>query len=190
MDDLYLILGVEPNAKPEDIQERFRFFAKAFHPDKYSSPKQKQFAEEEFKKINNAYQILSNPRKRADYDLQRRRPASYSNYSKPSTNDVNKKAEETARQRAQEDKEEEKKRRANVREKNKEKKPKQRHVNAYRKNKEKKLKHPRMKNHKKKKKEKLKQRHINEHWKSKGRKLKRQLVNRHLKKSREKKLKQ
>ena len=103
MDDLYLILGVEPNAKPEDIQERFRFLAQAFHHDKYSRSKQKQFAEEEFKKINNAYQILSNPRKRADYDLQRRRPANYSSYSRPNTNDVNKNAEETARQRAQEE---------------------------------------------------------------------------------------
>lgn len=60
MDDYYLVLGIEPDARPEAIQERFRFLAQAFHPDKYSSPKQKQLAEEEFKKINNAYQILSN----------------------------------------------------------------------------------------------------------------------------------
>jgi MinD-like ATPase involved in chromosome partitioning or flagellar assembly len=97
MDDLYLILGVEPDAKPEAIQERFRFLAQAFHPDKYSSLKQKQFAEEEFKKINNAYQILSNPRKRADYDSQRKRTI---NYSRTNTDDVNRKAEEAARQRA------------------------------------------------------------------------------------------
>ena len=100
MDDYYLVLGIEPDARPEAIQERFRFLAQAFHPDKYSSPKQKQLAEEEFKKINNAYQILSNPRKRADYDFHRNKPA---NYSKTNTNDVNKKAEEAARQRAQEE---------------------------------------------------------------------------------------
>lgn len=100
MDDYYLVLGVEPNAKPEAIQERFRFLAQAFHPDKYSSLKQKQLAEEEFKKINNAYQILSNPLKRADYDLHRNKPASY---SRANTNDMNKKAEEAARQRAQEE---------------------------------------------------------------------------------------
>jgi uncharacterized protein YjbI with pentapeptide repeats len=100
MDDYYLILGVESDAKPEAIQERFRFLAQAFHPDKYSSLKQKQLAEEEFKKINNAYQILSNPRKRADYDFYRNKPA---NYSRTNTNDVNKKAEETERQWAQEE---------------------------------------------------------------------------------------
>ena len=100
MEDLYSVLGVEINTKPEVIQERFRFLAQAFHPDKYSSLKQKQFAEEEFKKINNAYQILSNPRKRADYDLQRNRTT---NYSRTNANDVNRKAEEAARKWAQEE---------------------------------------------------------------------------------------
>ena len=100
MEDYYQVLGVEPQAKPDAIQERFRFLAQAFHPDKYSSPKQKQFAEEEFKKINNAYQILSNPRKRADYDLQRNRPA---NHARTNANDVNEKAEETIRQHAREE---------------------------------------------------------------------------------------
>lgn len=98
MEDYYQVLGVEPDAKPEAIQERFRFLAQAFHPDKYSSAKQKQLAEEEFKKINNAYQILSNPRKRDDYDFHRRQPA---NHSRTNTSDVNKKAEEAERQRTQ-----------------------------------------------------------------------------------------
>ncbi len=95
MEDYYQILGVEPGAKPEAIQERFRFLAQAFHPDKYSSAKQKQLAEEEFKKINNAYQILSNPRKRADYDFHRHKPASH---SRTNPSDVNKKADEAERQ--------------------------------------------------------------------------------------------
>jgi uncharacterized protein YjbI with pentapeptide repeats len=100
MEDFYQVLGVEPDAMPEAIQERFRFLAQAFHPDKYSSAKQKQLAEEEFKKINNAYQILSNPRKRADYDLYRHKPA---NHSRTNPSDVNKKAEEAERQRTQEE---------------------------------------------------------------------------------------
>jgi MinD-like ATPase involved in chromosome partitioning or flagellar assembly len=100
MDDLYLILGVKSDAKPEVIQERFRFLAQAFHPDKYSSPKQKQLAEEEFKKINYAYQILSNPRKRADYDLKRK---NISSYSRTYTTDANRRAEEAARRRTQEE---------------------------------------------------------------------------------------
>lgn len=98
MDDLYLILGVEPNVKPDVIQERFRFLAQAYHPDKFSSQKQKELAEEEFKKINYAYQILSNPNKRSDYDLRRR---STVNYSRTDTNNVNRNVEEVARQRAQ-----------------------------------------------------------------------------------------
>ena len=44
MDDYYLVLGVEPDAKPEVIQERFRFLAQAYHPDKFSNPKQKLLA--------------------------------------------------------------------------------------------------------------------------------------------------
>lgn len=100
MDDYYLVLGVEQDAKPEAIQEKFRFLAQAYHPDKFSSPKQKELAEEEFKRINNAYQILSNPLKRADYDIQRKRAA---NYSRTNTNDVNRKTEEAARQRAQDE---------------------------------------------------------------------------------------
>ncbi|MBI5352013.1 MAG: DnaJ domain-containing protein [Chloroflexi bacterium] len=100
MEDLYLVLGIEPDAKPESIRERFRFLAQAYHPDKFSSTKQKEFAEEEFKKINNAYQILSNPSKRANYDLQRVRT---SNYSRTNINDITRKAEETAHRHAQEE---------------------------------------------------------------------------------------
>ncbi len=100
MDDLYLVLGIDPDEKPDAIQERFRFLAQAYHPDKFSSQKQKELAEEEFKKINYAYQILSNPTKRADYDLRRRNTA---NYSKTNTANVNRNAEEAARQRSQAD---------------------------------------------------------------------------------------
>ncbi|MCE9645152.1 MAG: DnaJ domain-containing protein [Chloroflexi bacterium] len=100
MDDLYLVLGIEPDANPEMLQERFRFLAQAYHPDKFASPKQKLLAEEEFKKINNAYQVLSNPIKRADYDKQRKYSINYSNRNR---SDTLKKAEEAARQRAQEE---------------------------------------------------------------------------------------
>lgn len=111
MEDYYEILGVKPSATTEEIQERFRFLAQAFHPDKYSTVRQKQLAEEEFKKINIAYQILSNSRKRSDYDLRRPRNSSY---SASQTTSVNRKEEET-RQRAwkeQKRKEEEARQRA------------------------------------------------------------------------------
>lgn len=96
MSDYYLILGVEPDAKAETIQERFRFLANAFHPDRYSSSKQKVLAEDEFKKINEAYQVLSDPHKRADYDLKRNR---IFNSSRTTYKNTSAKAQEATRQR-------------------------------------------------------------------------------------------
>lgn len=71
MDDLYSILDVSPGASLEAIKERFRFLAQAYHPDKFASPKHKRQAEERFKRINEAYRILSDPEKRAKYDKNR-----------------------------------------------------------------------------------------------------------------------
>ncbi len=68
IDDLYALLDVAPTASFEEIKERFRFLAHAYHPDKFASLPHKQQAEEHFKKINAAYQILSDPEKRAAYD--------------------------------------------------------------------------------------------------------------------------
>lgn len=68
MENFYEILGVPPQASQQKIKERFRFLANAYHPDKFSSNSHKEHAEEEFKKINQAYQVLSVPAKRADYD--------------------------------------------------------------------------------------------------------------------------
>ena len=71
MDDFYAILGVPPDATIEQIKDRYRFLAHAYHPDKFSSDAHKRDADEAFKKINEAFQTLSNPRLRADYDRQR-----------------------------------------------------------------------------------------------------------------------
>jgi hypothetical protein len=71
MDDLYNLLGVPPTATNEEIKQRFRYLAQAYHPDKFSSYRDKKQAEEDFKKISAAYQILSNPEKRASYDRER-----------------------------------------------------------------------------------------------------------------------
>lgn len=68
MDNYYQILGVSTNASIKEIKERFRFLAQAYHPDKFANAEHKAQAEEQFKKINEAYQILSDPRKRAEYD--------------------------------------------------------------------------------------------------------------------------
>jgi len=71
MEDYYQVLGVSSDASQEVLKERFRFLAHAYHPDRFTNLTHKKSAEEAFKKINDAYQILSNPARRAQYDRQR-----------------------------------------------------------------------------------------------------------------------
>ena len=60
--DYYTILGVERGASQEDIKKSFRKLAHQYHPDKKGGDEQK------FKEINEAYSILSDDKKRAEYD--------------------------------------------------------------------------------------------------------------------------
>ena len=62
--DYYEILGVDRNATDEKIKSAFRKLAFQVHPDRNSE----HGAEEKFKEINEAYEVLSNPDKRASYD--------------------------------------------------------------------------------------------------------------------------
>lgn len=63
--DYYEILGVNRNADEKEIKKAFRRLARKYHPD--VNPGNKS-AEQKFKEINEAYEILSDPKKRADYD--------------------------------------------------------------------------------------------------------------------------
>ncbi len=63
--DYYKILGVERNASEADIRKAYRKLAMQYHPDRNPNDKQ---AEERFKEINEAYQVLNDPTKRAHYD--------------------------------------------------------------------------------------------------------------------------
>ncbi|NLU35674.1 MAG: molecular chaperone DnaJ [Clostridiales bacterium] len=63
--DYYEILGLERGASEEDIKKAYRRLAKKYHPDLNPGDKE---AEERFKEINEAYQVLSNPETRAQYD--------------------------------------------------------------------------------------------------------------------------
>jgi curved DNA-binding protein len=63
--DYYKILGVPRTATPEDLKKAYRALANKYHPDKNKGDRQ---AEEEFKRISEAYAVLSNPEKRQEYD--------------------------------------------------------------------------------------------------------------------------
>jgi len=63
--DYYKVLGVERNASADDIRKSFRKLARQYHPD---VAKDKKVAEEKFKEINEAYEVLGDPGKRKKYD--------------------------------------------------------------------------------------------------------------------------
>jgi curved DNA-binding protein len=74
--DYYKILGVERNASEADIRKAYRKLALQYHPDRNPNDKQ---AEERFKEINEAYQVLSDSEKRSVYD---RLGSDYSNWQR------------------------------------------------------------------------------------------------------------
>lgn len=63
--DYYRTLGVERNASEQDIKKAYRKLAMKYHPDRNPGNKE---AEEKFKEINEAYEVLSDKEKRARYD--------------------------------------------------------------------------------------------------------------------------
>lgn len=63
--DYYEVLGVKRNASPDELKKAFRKLAVQFHPDKNQGDKK---SEERFKEASEAYEILSDPQKRQQYD--------------------------------------------------------------------------------------------------------------------------
>jgi molecular chaperone DnaJ len=63
--DLYSVLGVDKKASPDEIKKAYRKLARKYHPD--TNPGDKQ-AEERFKEISAAYDVLGDPDKRKQYD--------------------------------------------------------------------------------------------------------------------------
>ena len=63
--DYYKDLGLEKGASDDQIKRAYRKLAMKYHPDKNQGNKE---AEEKFKQINEAYQVLSDPEKKARYD--------------------------------------------------------------------------------------------------------------------------
>lgn len=68
MSDFYQTLGVAPNATPDEIKSAYRKLAKSYHPDVNAN---NPAAEEMFKRINEAYDTLKDPQKKAAYDYER-----------------------------------------------------------------------------------------------------------------------
>ena len=68
--DYYEILGVDKKAGADELKSAYRKLAKKYHPDMYAgaSEAEKKDAEAKFKEINHAYDVLSDPQKRAAYD--------------------------------------------------------------------------------------------------------------------------
>lgn len=63
--DYYEVLGVDKNVTPEDLKKAYRKLALKYHPDRNPGDKE---AEEKFKEAAEAYDVLSNPDKKARYD--------------------------------------------------------------------------------------------------------------------------
>ena len=86
--DYYEILGVKKDASQDDLKKAFRHLARKYHPDLNKGSKE---AEEKFKEVNEAYQVLSDPQKKAQYDQVGHadfKPGEYTQARTPSYDDL------------------------------------------------------------------------------------------------------
>ncbi|KAI7989389.1 Chaperone protein dnaJ 13 [Camellia lanceoleosa] len=67
--ELYALLHVSTEASDEEIRKAYRQWAQIYHPDKYQAPQMQEIATENFQRICEAYEILSDEKKRLIYDI-------------------------------------------------------------------------------------------------------------------------
>ncbi len=77
--DYYKILGVDKNASAEDIKKQYRRLARKYHPD---VSKEKD-AEEKFKQVREAYEVLKDPAKKQTYEQMRSQPHGQQGFTPP-----------------------------------------------------------------------------------------------------------
>jgi len=85
--DYYQILGIEKNATQEEIKKSYKKLALKWHPDKNLN-NQKE-AEAKMKEINQAYETLSDPQKRKEYDSKQNDKNNHYTSSNPSKDGKN-----------------------------------------------------------------------------------------------------
>jgi len=106
--DYYKILELSPDASRDEIQKQWRFLVQAWHPDRFAHLDHKRRAEEKFKDINEAYEVLSHPQYRQAYNARRakeelQRKAQAERAEKERQREELRQQEEAARRRAREE---------------------------------------------------------------------------------------
>jgi curved DNA-binding protein CbpA len=74
MSDYYQLLGVNPQASVAEIRQAYARLAREKHPDRFRDGPEKQAAQRTFQDITTAFNALSNPRSRQEYDEARHKP--------------------------------------------------------------------------------------------------------------------